>query len=47
MEVEREIISIMVKYLAHASKSFADKGSYLRNVLTIGCDTKRREEFTI
>lgn len=47
MEAEREIISIMVEYLAHATKSFGDEGSYLRSVFVIGCDAKRREEFRI
>lgn len=47
MEAEREIISIMVEYLAHAAKSFGDEGLYLKNVLMIGREAKRREEFTI
>lgn len=33
----------MVEYLAHAAKSFGDEGLYLRNVLVIGCEAKRRE----
>lgn len=47
VEVERETISIMVEYLAHAAKSFEDEGSYSRSVLLILPEANRREEFKI
>lgn len=47
VDVEREIISIIVEYFAHAAESFSDDGLYLRSVLLMGTGANRSEEFRI